>query len=71
MLSLRFEDDGKPYDPTTAAEPDITASAEQREIGGLGIFMARKMMDHMDYMYKDGSNVLTLTLTLAQEETKP
>ena len=71
VLSLRFEDDGKPYDPTTAAEPDITASAEQREIGGLGIFMARKMMDNMDYMYKDGYNVLTLTLTLAQEETKP
>ena len=71
VLSLRFEDDGKPYDPTTAAEPDITASAEEREIGGLGIFMARKMMDNMDYMYKDGYNVLTLTLTLAQEETKP
>ena len=71
VLSLRFEDDGKPYDPTTAAEPDITASAEQREIGGLGIFMARKMMDNMNYMYKDGYNVLTLTLTLAQEETKP
>ena len=71
VLSLRFEDDGKPYDPTTAAEPDITASAEEREIGGLGIFIVRNMMDSMDYRYKDGHNVLTLTLTLAQEETKP
>ena len=62
VLSLRFEDDGKPYDPTTAAEPDITASAEEREIGGLGIFMVRNMMDSMDYRYKDGHNVLTLLL---------
>lgn len=68
VVSLRFEDDGKPYDPTTAAEPDITASAEQREIGGLGIFMARKMMDSVEYLYKDGYNVLTLTL--ATEEAK-
>ena len=71
VLSLRFEDDGKPYDPTTAAEPDITASVEERQIGGLGIFMTRKMMDSVDYLYRDGQNVLTLTLTLAQEETKP
>ena len=62
VLSLRFEDDGKPYDPTTAAEPDITASAEEREIGGLGIFVVRNMMDSMDYRYKDGHNVLTLLL---------
>lgn len=62
VLSLRFEDDGKPYDPTTAAEPDITASAEDREIGGLGIFIVRNMMDSMDYKYKDGHNVLTLLL---------
>ena len=62
VLSLRFEDDGKPYDPTTAAEPDITASAEEREIGGLGIFIVRNMIDSMDYKYKDGHNVLTLLL---------
>ena len=62
VLSLRFEDDGKPYDPTTAVEPDITASAEEREIGGLGIFIVRNMMDSMDYRYKDGHNVLTLLL---------
>lgn len=69
VLSLRFEDDGKPYDPTTAAEPDITASAEEREIGGLGIFIVRNMMDSMDYKYKDGHNVLTLLL--ATEGSKP
>ena len=69
VLSLRFEDDGKTYDPSTAAEPDITASAEEREIGGLGIFMVRNMMDSMDYRYKDGHNVLTLLL--ATEGSKP
>ena len=69
VLSLRFEDDGKPYDPTTVAEPDITASAEEREIGGLGIFVVRNMMDSMDYKYKDGHNVLTLLL--ATEGSKP
>ena len=69
VLSLRFEDDGKPYDPTTAAEPDITTSAEEREIGGLGIFIVRNMMDSMDYRYKDGHNVLTLLL--AAEGSKP
>ena len=69
VLSLRFEDDGKPYDPTTAAEPDITAPAEEREIGGLGIFIVRNMMDSMDYKYKDGHNVLTLLL--ATEGSKP
>ena len=69
VLLLRFEDDGKPYDPTTAEEPDITAPAEQRKIGGLGIFMVRKMMDSMDYRYEDGQNVLTLTLAL--EGTTP
>ena len=61
-VRLIFRDNGKPYDPMDAKEPDITASAEDRAIGGLGIFMVRKMMDHVEYMYKDGQNVLTLTL---------
>ena len=68
-LTLTFRDDGKPYNPLEAEEPDIAASAEEREIGGLGIFMVRKLMDSVDYMYKDGHNVLTLTL--AAEETEP
>ena len=47
----------------------LTASAEEREIGGLGIFVVRNMMDSMDYRYKDGHNVLTLLL--ATEGSKP
>ena len=59
-LRLVFRDNGKPYNPLDAKEPDITTSVEDRSIGGLGIFMVRKMMDNVEYMYKDGQNVLTL-----------
>jgi len=61
-VRLVFSDNGKPYNPLDAKEPDVTASAEDRAIGGLGIFMVRKMMDKVEYMYKDGQNVLTLTM---------
>jgi anti-sigma regulatory factor (Ser/Thr protein kinase) len=61
-VRLIFRDNGKPYDPMDAKEPDVTATVEDRAIGGLGIFMVRKMMDRVEYMYKDGQNVLTLTL---------
>ena len=61
-IVIEIGDNGKPYNPLDAKEPDITASAEERTIGGLGIFMVRKMMDNVEYMYKDGQNVLTLTM---------
>ena len=61
-LRLIFSDNGKPYNPLEAKEPDITASVEDRAVGGLGIFMVRKMMDSVEYMYKDGRNVLTLMM---------
>ena len=57
---IRFTDDGKPYDPTQQPEPDVTQSAEEREIGGLGIFMVRKMADRVSYEYAQGRNVLTI-----------
>lgn len=56
--SLRFIDDGREYDPNEAPEPDITESAEEREIGGLGLFMVKKMMDSLEYERKDGKNIL-------------
>ena len=61
-VRLVFRDNGKPYNPLDAEEPDITAPAEERTVGGLGVFMVRKMMDRVEYMYKDGQNVLTLTM---------
>ena len=57
---IRFMDDGRPYDPTTQPEPDVNLSAEEREIGGLGIFMVKKSMDRVSYEYANGRNILTI-----------
>ena len=61
-LSLVFSDDGIPYNPLENKEPDVFAALEEREIGGLGIFMVRKMAESIDYEYKDHMNRLTLIL---------
>ena len=55
-----FEDSGKPFDPLQKADPDVTLAAEDRAIGGLGIFLVKKTMDDMKYRYENGKNVLTL-----------
>ncbi len=57
-ISITFIDKGVPYDPLAKEDPDITLSAEERQIGGLGIFMVKKSMDSIDYEYKDGQNIL-------------
>ena len=57
-VSITFIDHGIPYDPLAKEDPDITLSAEERSIGGLGIFMVKKSMDDIDYEYKDGQNIL-------------
>ena len=59
-VTLRFSDNGRPYDPTGKPDPDTTLSAEERDIGGLGIFMVKKTMDDVSYEYTDGLNILTL-----------
>ncbi len=61
-VRLIFSDNGKSYNPLGVKGPDVTASAEERAIGGPGIFVVRKMMDDVEYMYKGGQNVLTLTM---------
>lgn len=60
MAEIVFEDSGIQYDPLANEEPDITLSAEERQIGGLGIFITKKTMDDVSYEYKDGKNILTL-----------
>ena len=60
LVTLVFQDGGVPYNPLERKDPDISLSAEDREIGGLGIFMAKKSMDNMKYEYRDGKNILTL-----------
>ncbi len=62
---ITFEDSGVPYDPLAKADPDVTLSANEREIGGLGIFMVKKSMDGVYYEYRDGKNVLTLEKRLS------
>ena len=55
-----FSDSGVQYDPLAKEDPDVTLSVEKRSIGGLGIFMTKKSMDHISYEYRDGHNVLTM-----------
>lgn len=64
QISITFADSGKPYNPLEKTDPDVTLSAEERSIGGLGIFMVKKSMDDMRYEYKDGQNILTITKRL-------
>ena len=61
---ITFFDNGIPYDPTAKADPDITLSVEDREIGGLGIYMVKKSMDEVSYEYKDGQNILIIKKNL-------
>lgn len=57
---ITFIDNGVPYDPLAKADPDITLSAGEREIGGLGIYMVKKSMDDVSYEYRDGKNILKI-----------
>lgn len=64
-LYITFTDDGIPYNPLKAEEPDVTLSAEERKIGGLGIFMVKKMTESMEYTYDDDKNILRLVIALS------
>ncbi|MGN0736796.1 ATP-binding protein [Treponema porcinum] len=64
-LTVSFTDSGKAFNPLEKPDPDITASVEEREIGGLGIFLTKKYMDTVSYVRKDNQNVLTITKTIA------
>jgi sigma-B regulation protein RsbU (phosphoserine phosphatase) len=58
--AVTLKDNGKPYNPLAKEDPDVTLSAEDREVGGLGIFMVKKTMDDVTYDFKDGQNVVTI-----------
>ena len=58
---ITISDEGVHYNPLEAKEPDVTAGIEEREIGGLGIFMTKKLMDNVEYKFEDGKNILILT----------
>ena len=63
-IAITFTDRGKPFDPLAKEDPDITLSAEERQIGGLGIYMVKKSMDEVVYEYKDGQNILRIKKNL-------
>jgi anti-sigma regulatory factor (Ser/Thr protein kinase) len=59
-ITIEIEDDGIPFDPTTMQQPDINLPAEDRPIGGLGIFLVSKIMDNVSYTREQEKNKLTL-----------
>ena len=59
-LFITLEDSGKPFNPLDKEDPDITLSAEDRPVGGLGIFLCKQLMDDMRYSYENGRNILTM-----------
>ena len=62
---MTFIDEGVPYDPLAKPDPDTTLSASERQIGGLGIFLVKKIMASVTYKYEDGKNILTISKKLA------
>ena len=59
-ITVGFADRGRPFNPLERKDPDVTLPAGQRQIGGLGIYMAKQLMDEIEYEYRDGQNILTL-----------
>lgn len=59
---IEFEDGGVPFDPLAADEPDVTLHMDEREAGGLGIFLVRRMTDEVHYQRRDGRNVLAVAI---------
>ena len=66
VYRIVFRDKGVPYNPLEKKDPDISLSAEERDIGGLGIYMVKQSMDKIEYHYEDGSNILILEKRLDQ-----
>lgn len=67
-LIICFKDAGKPFNPLDKPDPDITMSATDRPIGGLGIYLCKQLMDELNYEYKDGCNTLTIKKVLLSDK---
>ena len=67
-LRIIFSDSGTAFDPLEISEPDTGSALSERKIGGLGIFMVKKMMDSVEYCRQDGKNILTLTKCLEKRD---
>ena len=64
-VEITFADSGIPFDPLMKPDPDVTQSADERQIGGLGIYMVKKSMDDVRYEYHEGKNIFTIVKNLA------
>ena len=64
LARITLIDGGIPYDPLAKPDPDITLAADERQIGGLGIFMVKKQVDDMSYEYRNGHNILSISKKL-------
>jgi len=62
-ITVEFKDKGIKFNPLEKDDPDTTLSADEREIGGLGIFMVKELVDDISYRYEDGSNILTIVIS--------
>lgn len=60
ILTIELRDAGVPFNPLEKDDPDITLSADERPVGGLGIYICKSMMDSISYRYEDGNNVLVM-----------
>lgn len=67
LLTFVISDEGVSFDPTSKEDADITLSAEERPIGGLGIFLVKQLMDSVDYQRVEGRNILTLSKRIPSE----
>jgi len=60
QLTITLKDAGVPFNPLDKQDPDVSLSVEDRQIGGLGIFLCKQLMDSISYKYEDGCNILTM-----------
>jgi len=71
ILHIRIEDDGKPFNPMKAEAPDVKCILEDRDVGGLGIFLIKKIMDQIDYKRENGKNILLLKKKIGCRSSHP
>ena len=60
QVTMQFIDCGIPYNPLRNEDPDVSSDLEEKEIGGLGIFLIKKNVDHIAYEHRNGKNILTI-----------
>ncbi len=65
--SVVFIDGGRPYNPWDREDPDTTLSAEERDVGGLGVYIVKQSMNNVGYEYKEGKNILTIEKNIQEE----